>query len=241
MSTDIVKAQTVLVTRMPTKEEMVTLEAIENIVEEIQPNVVALEGIQVTNDTQKAIASGLISAVKPIYDKLDRVRIEVKAYFETQYKLRLAPVKDALDSAIGERKRYDDAIIAESRRRQREAEEKAAREAAELERRRKIQQAAVDAGKTARTEIPTVVEVIQVAVPTVIAENTRQHCRLKSEVFDVDLLPAGYWKKEPNLGVISAELRRIEGGFAKDRKGVDDPEQTIPGVRFYWDQVYRDK
>ena len=241
MSTDIVQAQTVTVTRIPTQEELVTLEAIENVVAEMQPNVTALNAIEVTNETQKAVATGFISAVKPIYDKLDRVRIDAKAYFEKQYKLRLQPVKDALDHAIGSRKAYDDAILEERRRIQREADEKAAREAAELERRRKIQEAHLAKGKQQRTAIPTTVEVTTIALPATIAENSRQHFRMKSKVVDVDQLPDEYWFKAPDLGAINKEMRRLEATYAKDRKGIEEPEQTIPGVKFSWDTIYRNK
>ena len=213
----------------------------------IQPNLDLLEAVVVENDEQRAVACALIGAVKPMGDKLDEARRKINAACKNEIDGRFLPVINSIRSAVGvaqnARRGYDDEQMAKARAAQRKADEAAAAEKRELDRRRKIQDAAVAAGKQAITVIPEpeTVQSAIVSAPAVLREDSRMHYRLAYKIVAVDLLPEDYYTRVPNSKAIQTEMLAIEKTYDKNRKGLDEPEQSIPGVEFFWNQVYRDK
>ncbi|HUV62604.1 MAG TPA: hypothetical protein VMW24_01840 [Sedimentisphaerales bacterium] len=213
----------------------------------IQPNLDLLEAVVVQTDEQRAVACALIGAVKPMGDKLDEARRKINFACKTEIDGRFLPLINSIRTSVGvaqsARRTYDDEQMAKAREAQRLADEQAAKERAELERRRKIQQAAVEAGKQAITVIPEdeTVKPTYISAPAVIREDSRMHYRLAYKITAVDLLPEDYYTRVPNAMAIQTEMLALEKTYDKGRKGLDDIEQIIPGIEFFWNQVYRDK
>jgi hypothetical protein len=242
-ATDIVR---VAVTAIPTLNQLGEPTMLEKLRETLEPNLELCRQIEVRDEKGKAACNALIGAVKPLGQKLDEARRAINRACKETIDGRFLPLIKDVENAVGladkQRRAYDTQQMEIARQRQREAEERAAKERAKLERRRKIQEAAVEAGKQARTEIaaPETVQTEIVSAPANILENRRQHYRLKYEVVNIDDVPDEFVTRIPKGRELQAKTLEIEKTYDKDRRGLDEPEQPVPGVRFFWESVYQD-
>jgi hypothetical protein len=234
----------VAVRALPKLNELADRQAIEGLRQQILPNLEACKALQVRDDNERAAADVLIAATKPLGVKLDDARKAINRAFKTEVDSRFQPliteIDEAVEGASDRRRDYDKAVMAKAQEEQRKADEAAAKERAELERRQKIQAAAVAQGKQAVTVIAAPESVVAPLVVSPHAEARRMHYRLKSRVLNVDFLPAELTIKTANLKAIQERVLEIEKNYPKERKGIDVPEQTIPGLELAWEAVYTD-
>lgn len=229
---------------MPRLSEVASPADIASLRAAIQPNLDRCRAVVVNSDGDREVASLLIHATKPLSTKLDNARKQINRAFKTEIDGRFQPVISEIDEAVGvasnARAAYDRKVLEAARERQRLLDEQAAKERAELERRQKIQDAAVEAGKQARKEIPAPETVAAPLVANPHEDTRRIHYRLKYTVSDVQALPDELTNRVANARAIYEKVLEIEKTYDKDRKGLDEPRQEIPGLELRWDAVYND-
>jgi hypothetical protein len=233
----------VAVRAVPNMDELAEPKSIAAIQEMLKPNIDAAKSCKVSDGNSREVAFALARLIKPFGTKLDDTRKELNRVLKAEVDNRLNPVIIAISEGVsnceGQIRAFDLEALKKAQEAQRKADEQRAREQAELERRRKIQDAAVEAGKEKRKEIPVEAPKTEIAVPVAVAEDKRVHFRLRYEVVDVNLLPNEYVVRQPNRAKIQERCLAIEATFPKDRKGVEGIEQKVPGVRMYWESEYR--
>jgi hypothetical protein len=233
----------VSIAAIPTMSELASPDSIKRLRAFIKPNIEQALAVRVKDAGSKSEAYLWAGTLKPFSVTLDTARREINATLKAEVDGRLQPTITEIDCAVkhceNELRTYDTEQLRAAQEAQRKADEERAKEQAELERRRKIQEAAVAAGKEKRTEIPIEAPRVEIAKPVGIAADKRSHYRVRYEVLDVEKLPEGFYVKEANKTAINEKALAIEGRYEKARKGIDEIPQEVPGVRFFWDAQYR--
>lgn len=233
----------VTVRAIPQMQELANRDAIANLAGLLKPNIEEAKKVVVKDANGRETAFFWCRTIKPFGNKLDSGRKLINKALKAEVDGRFQPLIDEIDGAVGNAegqiRAFDEIERKKAVEAQRKADEERRKQEAELERRRKIQDAAIAAGKEKRTEIPAEVVRTEIAAPTIIAEDKRTHYRLRYEVTDANQLPDGFFVKEPDRGAINKMALALEDAVPKDRKGIDDVPQKLPGVRFFWDAQYR--
>jgi hypothetical protein len=231
----------VAVRAMPKMDELASEERVKAIKDFLAPNIEQGKSLTVTNEDSKQVAYQFGCVLKPFGTSLDKARKQINAKCKEVVDGRLMPlitdINETMDHIEGSIDGYDEQERREAAERQRKLDEKRRKEEAELARRQKIQDAHVEKGHEARTEIPHEVERTEITVPT--AEDKRVHYRIRYRVLNVADLPDEFIVKTENKAKLNQAALTLEDKFEKTRKGIDEIPQTVSGVEFYWDSVRR--